>query len=151
MLAWAFPANENYAIDVEVSMAKRGKKNLKILADLVVYHYREEKENDKDKMVVIKIMVTECKRPSLEGQKLGFPKALEQLYEYGKSVGSSPNSSKPLYGIVAVGRFVEFYEWDREGKRWEMRPCSEGLSKPLKLATNHKEIAKELIYIREHH
>ncbi|GCB25760.1 hypothetical protein AAWM_08645 [Aspergillus awamori] len=62
-------------------------------------------------------LVTQCKRFDKEGQDSAWAEGVRQLNVYlGEIASSSKGRQYGIYGIVAIGKYVRFYEWDRNNR-----------------------------------
>jgi hypothetical protein len=62
-----------------------------------------------------KFLVVECKAPGLETQDRVWTGAISQLNTYLGSIAARNN--KRIFGAIAVGKVVRFYEWDQESNQ----------------------------------
>jgi hypothetical protein len=64
-----------------------------------------------------KFLIVECKAPRLETQGGVWTEAITQLNVYLGSIAAQRN--KRIFGAIAVGKVVRFYEWDWESSQVE--------------------------------
>ncbi|KAF4219840.1 hypothetical protein CNMCM8980_004776 [Aspergillus fumigatiaffinis] len=57
-------------------------------------------------------LVTQCKRTARENDAGTWAEGLDQLDRYMRYMVSQHPWPHPQYGIIAVGRYAEFYKWD---------------------------------------
>ncbi|KAF7178677.1 hypothetical protein CNMCM7691_007491 [Aspergillus felis] len=57
-------------------------------------------------------LVTQCKRTARENDKATWAEGFDQLKRYMRHMVAQHPWRHPQYGIIAVGRYVEFYKWD---------------------------------------
>ncbi|GIJ83792.1 hypothetical protein Asppvi_002622 [Aspergillus pseudoviridinutans] len=57
-------------------------------------------------------LVTQCKRTARENDKATWAEGFDHLERYMKHMVAQHPWRHPQYGIIAVGRYVEFYKWD---------------------------------------
>ncbi|RHZ64295.1 uncharacterized protein CDV56_108364 [Aspergillus thermomutatus] len=57
-------------------------------------------------------LVTQCKRTAREDDEATWTEGFEQLRRYMRHMVAQHPWRHPQYGIIAVGRSVEFYKWD---------------------------------------
>ncbi|PYH31894.1 uncharacterized protein BO87DRAFT_428132 [Aspergillus neoniger CBS 115656] len=64
-----------------------------------------------------RFLVTQCKRFAKVGQDSGWADGVRQMNVYLGDIASSSKGRKyGIYGIIAIGKHVRFYEWDRKNK-----------------------------------
>lgn len=92
-----------------------------------------------------RFLMTQCKRLKYEGWNSVWHKGENQLGRYMAEKRVWPH---PIYGILAVGRLVLFYEWDPTLKK----PVIHGQpSRKLHLEEEKKLIHRRLLHILNNH
>jgi hypothetical protein len=59
-----------------------------------------------------KFLVVECKAPGLETQDAIWEEGFDQLKDYLESISQKRIKPERIFGAIAVGKIVKFYEWN---------------------------------------
>ncbi|QKX62887.1 uncharacterized protein TRUGW13939_10055 [Talaromyces rugulosus] len=103
ILGWQLPPAEDYIIRPE-------EKNKHGYSDLHAFQYKVQANQPTRQC---HFLITQCKRRNAEGQESVWRTGREELGKYFRSVKTKSHGHR-MYGIVAVGRKVEFVEFDRQ-------------------------------------
>ncbi|SRR6266536_3606873 len=96
-----FPVSTGYTTGPETQIQGRR-------ADLFTAHFVFENQAKEYKFFIV-----ECKAPGLETESRIWADALEQLNSYPAGISTSRHG-KRKFGAIAVGKVVQFYEWNKE-------------------------------------
>ncbi|KAF3019037.1 hypothetical protein E8E15_000358 [Penicillium rubens] len=97
-----------------------------------------------------RFLVVQCKKPGGEFGGYTWNRARVQLERYLESIHSDPQSSPTVHGIVAIGQWVRFYEYD--GTMYEMEFKEAGPDQHQQhLVTDRRLIQGQLNSIRNNH
>ncbi|KAF3392254.1 hypothetical protein DPV78_010548 [Talaromyces pinophilus] len=92
-----------------------------------------------------RFLMTQCKRQKYEGRNSVWQEGVTQLEAY---MSDKRAWSHPIYGIVAVGRYAQFYQWDHNSNDLvEMTPAHGALH----IKKDAEEIHRRLIEILNNH
>ena len=61
-------------------------------------------------------LITQCKRQKRQWRDEAWDEGWHQIDKYLKALERKKSWKHPSYGIVAVGKYVRFYEWDTKEK-----------------------------------
>lgn len=97
-----------------------------------------------------RFLVVQCKKPGGEFGGYTWNRARVQLERYLASIHRDPQSRPVVHGIVAIGQWLRFYEYD--GTMHEM-DCQPGKPREdqLNLVTDRIIVQDRLNYIRNNH
>lgn len=102
ILSFTFPPLKGYLIRPEQATAGG-------FADLYMVHF----DITVTPISEYHFCIVQCKRVSAEGQASAWDEGRSQLRGYLPNL-KPRNRAHPVYGAVAVGRWVEFYQYDRD-------------------------------------
>lgn len=105
ILPWFYTATTGYATGAEMTM------NGTETADIVVTHIKKIR-----KINELNFLIVECKAPHLFTPDTHWNDAFDELKRYltytYTARGYTARGGKRLFGAVAIGKGVKFYEWD---------------------------------------
>ena len=126
-------------------------------SDLHTFQYRD------DYSPAAKFLITQCKRPGLEGRNVTWAEGVNQLIRYLSAThGTRPQGQRtPVYGIVAIGYYMRVYKYDdvhQDVDDWAPPGLVPGLARSINYRTRYtserthkQEIQQILDYILAHH
>lgn len=140
-----FPPSQNYVIRPE-------ERNERGYADLHTLEYRESGT----KYRKVHFLITQCKRRKYETAQGTWDEGKEQLHRYLTSISSkSTYQNHRMYGIIAVGRLAEFYEFNRNTATLRTVPVPANRvpnpGKKFHIGREFNEVQAILDYIKANH
>ncbi|KFX85882.1 hypothetical protein V490_09345 [Pseudogymnoascus sp. VKM F-3557] len=141
ILSWFFSAAAGYATGPEMTMDGQRR------ADVVATHiFKTTRMNE------INFLVVECKAQKYITTPTAWGKAFGELKGYLAYIYHNKykkRSGKRLFGAIAIGRTVKFYEWVG-GKDSPLKVIA-GEDQPLYINRQCRTVTDWLTYIRENH
>lgn len=89
-------------------------------------------------------LITQCKRPGKEWKGGEWATAVGQLKEYLKNMQRRKSWGHSTYGIVAIGAWVKFFEWQRG--LYQL-----GRDRPYHIIDDAEDVVRMLEHVKSNH
>ncbi|CAG8115909.1 unnamed protein product [Penicillium nalgiovense] len=148
ILSFQFPVSEGYITRPQDEHTEHsGEKGY---SDLHTFHYQGNSST------ADKFLIVQCKRAGYETRSSVWAEGVDQLCRYLSSTHGRrrPSGRSPVYGIVAVGKYMRVYRYDDVRQSvidWSPNSRKLKKGKVWNLEENYDEIQLILDHIRDNH
>ncbi|KAJ6012427.1 hypothetical protein N7522_002782 [Penicillium canescens] len=148
ILSFQFPVSEGYITrPQDEHTAQSGEKGY---SDLHTFHYQENSST------ADKFLIVQCKRAGYETHASVWAEGVDQLCQYLSSTHGRrrPSDRSPVYGIVAVGKYMRVYKYDDVNEsvlNWSPNPRRLKKGNLWHLEENYEQVQLILDHIRDNH
>ncbi|KAL4785261.1 hypothetical protein BJX76DRAFT_356282 [Aspergillus varians] len=137
ILGQAFPGAEDYVLHPQYS-------NSAGFTDITMHHWRRAPAGN---MQRTPFLIAQMKRTGCEGSLASWHEAEHQLNRYLGRLAPTPRY-RHLYGIVAIGRWVKFYKYN---KTWRHVAFMQGREGPYHVINDEAVIIQRLTVMKGIH